>query len=142
LTNSSWAISLPAGLHKYGEPDPYDQQLAGRIRKIFRRGAVTEKAMFGGLAFLLEGRMCCGILNDDLVVRVGPERYEDALREADVRPMDFTGRPMKGYVFVGSRATNDEASLAAWVGRGADFVSTLPGRKAQERLRRRRRPKV
>ena len=80
----------------------YDEKLADRIRQaVGPRGDVTEKKMFGGLAFLLDGKMFCGIVKDDLMVRVGPERYEAALAEAHVRPMDFTGRPMNGYVYVG-----------------------------------------
>ncbi|MBM3216980.1 TfoX/Sxy family protein, partial [Candidatus Poribacteria bacterium] len=81
---------------------PYDENLAERIRRVVAgRHGVTEKRMFGGLAFLLDGKMFCGIANSDLMVRVGPERYEAALSLPHVRPMDFTGRPMTGYVYVG-----------------------------------------
>ena len=79
----------------------YDETLAERIRKALEhRRDVTEKKMFGGLAFLLEGSMFCGIVKDELMVRVGTARYEEALTEPHVRPMDFTGRPARGYVFV------------------------------------------
>jgi len=56
--------------------------------------------MFGGIAFMLNGNMCCGVTNDDLMVRVGADGLEDALDQPNARPMDFTGRPMKGFVFV------------------------------------------
>jgi TfoX/Sxy family transcriptional regulator of competence genes len=104
----------------------YDEHLARRIRNALgRRRDVTEKKMFGGLAFLLGGRMFCGIVKDELMVRVGPERHAAALRNPHVRPMDFTGRPMKGYVFVGPAACRTAKALAAWLNRGARFVATL-----------------
>lgn len=104
----------------------YDERLADRIRgALGPRPDFTEKKMFGGIAFLLDGRMFVGIAKNELMVRVGPERYEKALREPHVRPMDFTGRPMKGYVFVGPEATRDVSSVKTWVRRAADFVATL-----------------
>jgi hypothetical protein len=81
------------------------------------RAEVTEKKMFGGLAFLRQGKMFCGIVRDQLVVRVGPEQYEEALAEAHVRPMDFTGRPMKGYVFVEPAGCCTEEAVRCWVER-------------------------
>jgi hypothetical protein len=106
----------------------YDETLADRIRRgVGPRADVTEKKMFGGLAFLLDGRMFCGILKDDLMVRVGPERYKAALAEAHVRPMDFTGRPMNGYVFVGPDGSRTEKAIKKWVDQGAAFVATLDG---------------
>ena len=104
----------------------YDQQLAERIR--LARGVrqdVIEKKMFGGLALLQRGKMFCGIVKDELMVRVGPERYEESLREAHVRPMDFTGRPMKGYIFVEPAGCRTEKAVRRWVERGAEFVETL-----------------
>src|SRR5688572_23890839 len=104
----------------------YDEKLADRIRRaVGPRSDVTEKKMFGGLAFLLDGKMFCGIANDDLMVRVGPERHEASLAEAHVRPMDFTGRPMTGYVFVGPGGSRTEKAVKKWVDRGAAFVATL-----------------
>lgn len=104
----------------------YDETLADRIRRAVGRPAdVTEKKMFGGLAFLLDGRMFCGIVKHDLMVRVGPKRYQAALAEAHVRPMDFTGRPMNGYVFVGPGGTRTEKAIKKWVDQGIAFVGTL-----------------
>ena len=106
----------------------YDEKLADRIRRTIRpRDGVTEKKMFGGLAFLLEGKMFCGIVKDELMVRVGPEGYEAALAKAHVRPMDFTGRPMNGYVFVGPGGSRTESAVKKWVDRGAACVATLDG---------------
>lgn len=89
--------------------------------------------MFGGVAFLLDGKMFCGITNDDLMVRVGPERYETSLAEAHVRPMDFTGRPMNGYVFVGAKGTQRRDAIRKWVDVATAFVATLPGKAARKR---------
>ncbi len=118
----------------------YDEALAERIRKALehRRG-VTEKKMFGGLAFLLDGSMFCGIVKDELMVRVGPARYEESLAEAHVRPMDFTGRPARGYVFVAPPGFGGDNDLEKWISRGADFVSALPSKAAPGASRRRER---
>ena len=106
----------------------YDEKVADRIRLALRtRANVTEKKMFGGVAFLLDGRMFCGIAKNDLMVRIGPERYQAALAEPHVRPMDFTGRPMNGYVFVAAGGTRTEKAVKRWVDQGAAFVATLDG---------------
>src|SRR5436190_1881655 len=115
---------------------PYDETLAERIRRALEpRDDVTEKKMFGGLAFLLDGKMFVGIVKDTLMVRVGPERYPAALAEEHVRPMDFTGRPMNGYVFVGPEECRTEKAVGKWVERGAAFVATLaePSRAGRKR---------
>jgi hypothetical protein len=86
-----------------------DEDLAARVRAVLPRSkAVTERRMFGGLAFMLGGHMFCGVVKDTLMVRLGPEAASRALGQPHVRPMDFTGRPMKGMVFVdpaGTQAT-------------------------------------
>ena len=105
----------------------YDEKLAERIREVLkRRRAVSEKEMFGGLAFLVNGHMACGVQGDDLMVRVGPEDYESALKKTGARPMDFTGRPLKGMVYVGPRGHRRAPSLNAWVERGLSYVRSLP----------------
>ncbi len=104
----------------------YDEQLAARIRKILRRHkGVTEKKMFGGLSFLLHGKMCCGILQNDLVARIQPKDYEAALQQSHVRPMDFTGRTLKGFIFVGPMGFQSEQELARWIKHGVEFVSAI-----------------
>lgn len=111
----------------------YDQTVAQRVRDVFADGpSVDEKAMFGGLAFMLDGKMCCGIIESDLVLRIGPEQAETALSRAHVRPMDFTGKPMKGYVYVAPAGYRDRRSLESWINMAVQFVSTLsrsPSRK-------------
>jgi len=82
--------------------------------------------MFGGIAFMINGNMCCGVSREDLMLRVGAADYEAALSQPHARPMDFTGRPMKSMVFVGPAATKEGKSLAAWVDRACAFASSLP----------------
>jgi TfoX/Sxy family transcriptional regulator of competence genes len=105
---------------------PYDEQLAARIRRILhKRKGVTEKKMFGGLSFLLDGKMCCGVLQNDLVVRIQPDHYAAALQQSHVRPMDFTGRPLKGFIFVSPEGCRTEKGLSRWIDHGVEFVSSI-----------------
>ena len=105
----------------------YEARLAERVQRLLaRRKGITEKKMFGGLAFMLHGKMFCGVLKNDLVVRVGPDRHEKALSRAHARPMDFTGRSLKGYVFVGLGGLKTDKMLAKWIEEGVGFVSSLP----------------
>jgi TfoX/Sxy family transcriptional regulator of competence genes len=104
----------------------YDEKLASRIRVLLSdRDDVVEKKMFGGLCFMVNGAMCCGLTKTDFVVRVGPERYEEALTEPHVRPMDFTGRPLKGMVYVAPEGLRSRAALASWVHRGVVYVACV-----------------
>ena len=105
----------------------YDEGLAERIREVLSsHDSVTEKKMFGGLAFMVRGNMCCGVSGDDLMLRVGPDQYDDALMQPHARVMDFTGRPMKGYVYVGHEGLASDEQLEEWIGRGLRFVQSLP----------------
>lgn len=114
----------------------YDEKLAQRVRSlIVKHKGMSEKKMFGGIAFLLFGKMCCGVLKDDLVVRIGFEDYERALNKPHVRPMDFTGQPMKGYVYVGPEAIRTARSLQAWLDKSIGFVTSLPETKKTEKQR-------
>ena len=107
----------------------YSEQLAGRVRKTLgRKGGLYEIKMFGGIAFMLRGHMCCGVVKDLLMVRVGPEGYEKALAKPHARPMDFTGRPLKGLVFVSPAGIRTDKRLSSWVAQAARFVRTLPAR--------------
>ncbi len=116
----------------------YDEKLADRVRKLLaKRKGFAEKKMFGGLCFLLKGKMLCGVLKEDLVVRVGPKRYEAALSRPHVRPMDFTGRPIKGFVFVGPLGCRTDNGLKKWVTQVAEYILSLPGiRKSSGKKRR------
>jgi hypothetical protein len=105
----------------------YDQQLADRIERLLvTHTPVTTRRMFGGLAFLVDGHMCCGVVGSELMARVGPDAYRRALAEEHARPMDFTGRPMRGFVFVAEPGIRDEEALGAWLERCVDFVRSLP----------------
>ena len=86
----------------------------------------SERPMYSGIAFMVQGNLCCGVLEDNLVVRVGPDTYDDALREPHARPMDFTGRPLPGFVFVDRAGFSSAESLQQWVERGLRFARTLP----------------
>lgn len=111
-----------------------DEGLAERVREVV--GPCVERAMFGGLAFLRDGHMACGVLGDELVVRVGPDAYDEALGLPHVRPMDFTGKPLRGYVYVAAEGLASDAALAAWVARGTAFVATLPPKVAKPARRK------
>jgi len=105
----------------------YDEELAARIRAIVgRRSGVSEKKMFGGLAFLVGGNMFCGVVGRDLMVRVGPDAYKKTLTRPSARPMDFTGRPMKGLVYVSPEGIASADDLRAWVDQGLRFGRSLP----------------
>lgn len=105
----------------------YDEGLAERIRGVLdERHDVAEKKMFGGIAFMVRGHMCVGIVKDDLMVRVGPDEYHELVRQPHARPMDFTGRPMKGFVFVASDGIDSDQDLKRWVGHGLRTSSSLP----------------
>ena len=105
---------------------PFDEGLAQRVRELLEEQAgLEEKRMFGGLAFLVNGNMAVGVVKSELMVRVGPDAHGAALREPGARPMDFTKRPMKGFVFVDERACEDDRTLAGWVERGVRFAASL-----------------
>jgi hypothetical protein len=107
----------------------FDEGLAQRVREVLgERPDLTEKKMFGGLAFLSSGNMLVGVIADDLICRVGPDAMEDALAQPGARVFDLTGRPMGGWVLVGGDAVSEDDGLAAWIGRADRFVSTLPGK--------------
>ncbi len=108
----------------------YDEHLAHRIREqLAQERGVTEKAMFGGLAFMLDGNMTVGISNGgELMVRVGPDASERALARAHTRIFDMTGRPMKGWILVDAQGLATKRQLATWVGRGVAFAHTLPAK--------------
>jgi TfoX/Sxy family transcriptional regulator of competence genes len=105
----------------------YDESFADRIRDVLGDDpGIDERKMFGGIAFLLDGNMFVGIAKNELMVRVGPDAWEDALAQPHAREMDFTGRSMKGYVFVDPEGIAEDDELKAWVDRALDFVGTLP----------------
>jgi hypothetical protein len=106
----------------------YDEALAERVREqLAGERGLTEKAMFGGLAFLLDGNMSVGLSGGgELMVRVGPEATDDALARPHTRVFDMTGRPMRGWILVAPEGIGGDGELAAWVRRGVDFARSLP----------------
>jgi TfoX/Sxy family transcriptional regulator of competence genes len=114
----------------------FDLDLAERVRQALgARAGISERRMFGGLAFLVDGKMFVGIRNASLMARVGAERHRDALAMPGVRVMDFTGRPMQGYVYIDPPAIADDAQLKAWVGWCADHVAALPAKNTKKEFR-------
>jgi hypothetical protein len=92
------------------------------------RENITEREMFGGIAWMLAGNMACGVLGDELIVRLSHEEAERALAETHTRVFDFTGRPSRGMVVVGPEGTGTDEGLAAWVDAGADHAASLPAK--------------
>ena len=104
----------------------YDEKLAARVRAVLaKRTDVSERKMFGGLTFMVAGHMCCGVNGDELIVRLDPNRENDALERPHARPMDFTGRPMRGFVTVEPKGLNG-AQLKRWVQEAVARAESLP----------------
>lgn len=107
----------------------YDRALAQRLRRLLKtEPSITERELFGGLGFFVRGNMACGVIERRLIVRVGPQAYEECLRAPGAQVFDDSGRPMRGWVTVAPRAIATPASLRAWVGRGLAFARTLPAK--------------
>jgi TfoX/Sxy family transcriptional regulator of competence genes len=108
----------------------FNEALAERIRHaLARKKNIEEKKMFGGIGFLLNGNMLVGVWKDSLIVRVGPDGYEDALLEPHVKEFDITGKPMKGWVLVEPEGVEDDGRpLKTWIQRAVKFVGKLPGK--------------
>ncbi len=100
----------------------YDEKLAERVRMVFAgHRAVEEKKMMGGLTFMVNGKMCVGVSKDDLMVRLDPEVYDAALKKKGCREMNFTGRPMKGFVFVNQEGTKNQQDFEHWINLALEF---------------------
>ena len=105
----------------------YDEGLAQRLREqLSDRSGVVEKKMFGGLAFMLNGNMCVGVVDDTLMARVGPDQYVDGLKQKYALEMDFTGKPMKGFIYVEPKGIETDSQLHYWVSLCEKFVLSLP----------------
>jgi hypothetical protein len=105
----------------------FDEGLAERVRGLVtKEPELSERKMFGGLCFMSSGNMCFGIVGSELMVRVGPDGYTEALDLPHAREMDFTGRSMRGMVFVGEDGISEDEDLETWLRRGLDYGSSLP----------------
>jgi len=105
----------------------FDNGLAERIRKqLGKRRGLSEKKMFGGLAFLLNGNMCCGVHGQEMIVRVDPQKTAQALSQPHTRIFDLTGRPMMGWILVQPKGLATEPGLAKWIKAGVKYASSLP----------------
>ena len=121
----------------------YDEQLVERIRGVLGGDiGYGEKKMFGGVCFLLHGNMVAGVATDDLMLRVGPDAWADALAQPHAREMDFTGRSMKGYVFVSPDGRSEDADLQTWLDRALDFVGTLPPKEKKPKEKTAKAPRA
>jgi hypothetical protein len=105
----------------------YDLKLAQRVREVLGSAkGLSEKEQFGGVAFLMRGNVACGIIGNELLVRVGPQRHEEAMSSKDAKPFSLTGRPSKGWVLVAPSGVRSSASLKKWAEMGLEFAKSLP----------------
>lgn len=112
----------------------YDEAAAAKVRKrLAPRNDVREIKMFGGLCFMVGGHMCCGVLGDDIVFRVSPERWEKALADGGAKPFDFTGKIMRGIAVVDGERHADTRAFGRWLKWALEFVATLPPKKPKKR---------
>jgi TfoX/Sxy family transcriptional regulator of competence genes len=105
---------------------PYSEDLDSRLVRLLPREAVRKK-MFGGTSYTLKGNMVCGVYQDFLILRLGPEQAAEALKQLDVKPLDITGKPMKGWVMIGAVSLTDEI-VAHWVAKAHAFAESLPAK--------------
>ncbi len=112
----------------------YDEGLAHRVHELLEnRPGFSEKKMFGGLCFLVDGNMAGGIIASELMLRVGPDMYDECLALEHAREMDFTGRALKGMIYVGEEGIAEDEDLEAWVERGYAFAASLPPKQAKQK---------
>ncbi|MFN2275441.1 MAG: TfoX/Sxy family protein [Anaerolineales bacterium] len=105
----------------------YDRKLAERIAHALKaEPGISEREMFGGIGYMLQGNMACGVINDEMIVRVGPDAWDQRLQEPGVHVFDMTGRTMRGWVVVEAQALATDADLGLWIERALAFVRTLP----------------
>jgi TfoX/Sxy family transcriptional regulator of competence genes len=115
---------------------PFDEKLADRARHALAgRRELSEKRMFGGVAFLWRGHMVAGVVGDDLMVRVGPEACDELLKRTHARAMDFTGRPMRGFLFIAPAGTKTRASLERWIAPALAYAASLPRKVAARKTK-------
>ncbi len=101
----------------------YNEKLADRVREVFAatHKNIEEKAMFGGLCFIVNDKMCVGVEKDRMMVRLDPAKYDEAISKEGAMPMDFTGKVMKGFVFVDAAAFNSKRNLSYWIALALEY---------------------
>ena len=117
----------------------FDEALAARVRHhLATQPGYSEKKMFGGLCFLINGNMCCGVEKERLMLRVGPDLHEETLAREGAHPMDFTGRPMKGMVYVDPAFAQTDPALAEWIDIALGFAESLPAKRTRPKTKTRK----
>lgn len=113
----------------------YDENLGARIQQIFhsKKITVTEKLMFGGVAFMLDDKMCVGVVKDDLMVRVHPDEHDALLQKPGARTMDFTGKPMIGYIFVSPEGVSSSKELSFWIDKAVAYNPLIKKKTAKKK---------
>lgn len=109
----------------------YDEGAAQRVREVLAElelPGLVEKKMFGGIAFMVQGNLACGVSKEELIVRVGPDRYPEAITKPYTRPFDMTGKPMQGWVMVAADGYESDEALTDWVRQGVEFALSLPAK--------------
>ena len=96
------------------------------------RSDIEERVMFGGIAFMARGHMCCGVVKDKLMVRINPDTYDQLLGERGAEPMDFTGKPMRGFIYVTGVGTSTSSGLRTWVSRALNFAESRPPKSSRK----------
>lgn len=120
---------------------PYDEKLAERIRKLLKgKRGLVEKKMFGGIAFMFKDKMFVGIAKNQLMVRVLNDKYEEYLKKPHVRLMDFTGRPLKGFLYIDADGFKTEKQLSAWIDAGIEYVIKSPPKKPKKKVAKKKIP--
>jgi hypothetical protein len=117
----------PGIKNKKEQPMAYDEKLAFRMRNLLlQTPGFVEKKMFGGVGFMIQGNMACGVHGDKVIVRLNPDGYEEALAKPFIAPFDLTGKPMRGWITVAPNGVEDDKDLGDWVQRGVSFAQSLP----------------
>ena len=112
----------------------YSEKLAERINSILKgKRGIVQKKMFGGICYMYKDKMSVGIVKDDLMIRVLPEKYDEYLKKPHVRKMDFTGKPLKGFLYVGSQGIKTERQLSKWIDVGLEFAVKSPPKKISKK---------
>ena len=116
----------------------YDEDVARRIREaVSSQDGVSERKMFGGLCFMINGNMFAGVMGNELMLRIGAERFDEALSQPFARPMDFSSRPMVGMVYVAPGGFESDDALSSWLSQALAFAASMPAKAPGEKRRRR-----